>query len=81
MSGKTKVRGQITYDDYFGHVCTCAERVERSNVQGFGDETAYTMERPVYDPTVHVAREIEPTESGSYWYVCERCGAGAWSGL
>lgn len=21
------------------------------------------------------------TETGSYWYSCSRCGAGAWSGL
>lgn len=61
--------GQITYDHYFGHVCTCAET------------TPPLSEAATYDNTVKVAREIEPSESGTYWYYCERCGSGGWSGL
>jgi hypothetical protein len=60
-------RGQITYDDQHGHVCTCTKRA--------------VGERDVYRPTVTVDRSIEPTESGSWWYSCSRCGAGGWSGL
>lgn len=65
-------RGQITYDDQHGHVCTCTQAVEY-------DEHGEPRE-PSYLPTVAVARDVEPTESGSYWYVCSRCGAGGWSG-
>lgn len=60
--------GEITYDAHFGHVCTCA------------DVTPPDSPHPVYDATVRVAREIAPTESGSWFYTCARCGAGAWSG-
>jgi hypothetical protein len=62
-------RGEITYDGEVGHVCTCTRRV-------VGDTTKHY----VYARTVDVDRSVEPTESGSWWYVCSRCGAGAWSG-
>lgn len=65
-------RGHILYDATFGHVCSCTER------------TAYdplgNPERPIYENTVQVDRNLAPTESGSYYYVCSRCGAGEWSG-
>ena len=64
-------RGTITYDDRQGHVCSCAER--------WRSVLRYEAE-PQYDRTVEVDRSIEPTEGGSYWYACSRCGAGAWSG-
>lgn len=61
--------GQIIYDEQCGgHVCTCTRTVP----ENFG--------WPVYKKTVKVDRSIEPTESGSWWYHCTRCGAGAWSG-
>lgn len=67
------MRGTITYDSEFGHVCTCAATpVDYDNN---GDPIG-----PAYTHTVKVARDIEPTEGGSYWYVCERCGTGGWSG-
>ena len=69
----TTRRGQLTYSDEYGHVCTCTEAVEYDD-EGYPSHTSYL-------PTVYVAREIEPTESGSWWYCCERCGAGGWSGL
>lgn len=65
-------RGQITYDDQCGHVCTCTLMLSTP--------LAYEAQRPLYSPTVRVAPDVEPTESGSYWYVCMRCGAGGWSG-
>ena len=61
----------IRYDEEYGHVCTCTEKVV---VDAEGDA------HRTYEPTVHVVREVEPTESGSWWYACDRCGAGAWSG-
>jgi len=66
--------GQITYDDDFagGHVCTCSRRLVRDK-EGEGDY--YT-----YENTVVADRSVEPTQSGSWWYYCTRCGAGAWSG-
>jgi hypothetical protein len=57
--------GRITYDSEFGHVCTCS----------------YIAETEEYRLTVHVDPSVEPTEGGSWWYVCDACGAGAWSGL
>lgn len=77
MSDKTKVRGHITYDSEYGHVCTCSETLHPYYESGL--RTNYFQS--AYDNTVRVARDVEPTESGSYWYVCERCGAGGWSGL
>jgi len=68
----TKV-GQVIYDAECGHVCTCAEG------KPLRDEEGEAI-APTYARTVHVARTVEPTESGSWWYVCDRCGAGAWSG-
>ena len=61
--------GKIEYDSRFGHVCTCTET-----------EGPDPLDAPTYDPTVGVDRSQEPTEGGSYFYVCSRCGAGAWSG-
>ena len=66
-------RGEITYDsDYNGHICTCTRKLVRDEEE---EDDYYS-----YKPTVKEAREIEPTESGSWWYVCSSCGAGAWSG-
>ena len=65
----TQERGQITYDSEYGHVCTCSRQRHK-----YGKPDSYRQ-------TVKVDRNIEPTESGSCWYVCKRCGAGAWSGL
>lgn len=67
----TATRGKVTYDSDYGHVCTCTQSV----FSGF-DGGGYVR----YEPTVAVDRAVEPTESGAYWYVCSRCGAGAWSG-
>ena len=71
MTSKAKVRGTITYVEEYGHVCTCT---------AFVDDVAYAP-HTTYQNTVSADRSIEPTESGSYWYVCSRCGAGGWSGL
>jgi hypothetical protein len=60
--------GQIIYDERYGHVCTCTQKI-------VSDSHGAT-----YKPTVKVDRSIEPTESGSWWYHCTRCGAGGWSG-
>ncbi len=65
-------RGDITYDDEFGHVCTCTQAVTY-DAEGY-------PERASYLPTVSSDR-ASGTESGSYWYSCSRCGAGGWSGL
>lgn len=64
----------ITYDDRCGHVCTCAELEPIRDTDG-------EAVMPDYAPTVHAVREVEPTETGSWLYECERCGATAWSGL
>lgn len=66
-------RNEIIYDDQFGHVCTCTRKVV---IDADGLESHAT-----YKPTVKADRTIEPTESGSYWYSCTRCGTGTWSGL
>jgi hypothetical protein len=71
MATKQK-RGEITYSDQFGHVCTCTEAVTYG-AEGY-------PESPSYLPTVDADRSVEPTEGGSWYYVCSRCGAGAWSG-
>lgn len=71
MTTATK-RGSITYDDQHGHVCTCTEAVTY-DAEGYPEHASYL-------PTVNVDRNITPTESGSYWYACSRCGSGAWSG-
>lgn len=70
---ETTKRGTITYDDQHGHVCTCTEAVTYDD-EGYPEHASYL-------PTVAVVRDAEsPTESGSYWYQCSRCGAGGWSG-
>ncbi|HET6916834.1 MAG TPA: hypothetical protein VFH56_12150 [Acidimicrobiales bacterium] len=68
----TKTKGRVTYDDQFGHVCTCTEKVYYDD-EGFPEYAEYA-------PTVTADPE-SATETGSYWYSCSRCGAGAWSGL
>lgn len=73
MTQTKQKRGDITYDDQFGIVCTCTEAVTY-------DDEGYP-ERASYLPTVKADRSIAPTESGSWFYVCDRCGSGAWSGL
>lgn len=66
----TTRRGSITYDSEYGHVCTCS---------AFVDDVAYAP-HTTYQHTVAADRDIEPTDSGSYYYVCARCGASGWSG-
>lgn len=68
----TDTRNEITYDEEYGHVCTCT-RATTYDSEGY-------PEQPSYDNTVHVVHTVEPTESGSYLYSCDRCGATAWSG-
>jgi len=63
----------IIYDSELGHVCGCSEREPHRDADG---NPIY----PDYDRTVSVDRSVEPTESGSWYYRCSRCGAGAWSG-
>lgn len=70
---RSRDRGTITYDDQHGHVCTCSRGPDAVGFEGSAG--------PTYDRTVDVDRDVAPTESGSWWYVCRRCGAGAWSGL
>lgn len=72
-SASPTIHGTLTYSDEYGHVCTCTERVARD-----------ALGAPIhaeYAPTVKVNRDVPPTESGSWWYSCARCGAGGWSGL
>jgi hypothetical protein len=85
-------RSRITYDSEFGHVCTCTEIVAHGECEGHPagpfdpmGETVFCDGscNPVhasYERTVTVDRSLEPTEGGSYYYVCSRCGAGGWSG-
>lgn len=75
----TKVRGKLTYDSYFGHVCTCTARETKLTFAGFEGEQG-EHDWTTYEPTVGVDRSIPPTDSGSWYYVCSRCGAGGWSG-
>jgi len=63
--------GEVIYDSQFGHVCTCTEAVTYDD-EGYPEPASYL-------PTV-AADRASATESGSYWYSCQRCGAGAWSG-
>ena len=79
MTSKTKVRGQITYDSYFGHVCTCTAKATKLAFAGFEGEQG-EHDWTTYENTVSADRN-SGTETGSYWYSCARCGAGAWSGL
>lgn len=93
MTTKTAAhaRGRIFYDDQFGHVCKCTEIIEYGECEGHPagpfdpmGETAYcngtcNPTHASYRPTVAADPETA-TESGSYWYSCSRCGAGAWSG-
>lgn len=79
MSGKTKVRGHITYDNYFGHVCTCTAKQTKLGFAGFEGERG-EHDWTTYERTVECDRS-SGTESGSFAYHCTRCGATAWSGL
>jgi hypothetical protein len=70
-SGK---RGHLVYDDEGGGlVCTCTQVVTLDD-----DGSPEHVE---FDPTVQIDRSVEPTESGSWWFVCTRCGAAGWSGV
>lgn len=64
MSTARATRGEITYDDRHGHVCTCTEATEYDD-DGYPTHASYL-------PTVAVHADIAPTETGSR--------AGAWSG-
>ena len=68
----TRRTGEILYDEQYGHVCTCTRATEYDD-DGYPSHDSYL-------PTVQADRDVRPTESGSWWYVCSRCGAGAWSG-
>ena len=65
-------KGEIKYDDQHGHVCTCTEAVTYDD-DGYPEHASYL-------PTVTADRH-SGTETGSYWYSCEACGAGTWSGV
>lgn len=79
MTSKTKARGQITYDNYFGHVCSCTAKQTTVSFAGFeGEQGAHDW--TTYENTVECDRS-SGTESGSFAYYCTRCGATAWSGL
>ena len=69
MTTKQK-RGEIIYDDHYGHVCTCT---------AFVDDVAYAP-HTTYQNTV-VCDRSSGTESGSFYYHCRRCGAGRYSGM
>ena len=73
MSAARATRGTIVYDNQCGHICTCTAASEYDK-QGNPLPTSYL-------PTVSVDRDTRPTDSGSWFYVCDRCGAGAWSGV
>lgn len=70
---ETAKRGTITYSDQFGIVCTCTEATEYDD-EGYPSHASYL-------PTVTADHDTPPTDSGSWFYVCERCGACGWSGL
>lgn len=73
MQAKQK-RGEVIYDDYSGaHVCRCTEHV-------YYDEDGDPIHAE-YDMSAVVCDRSSGTESGSFYYHCTRCGAGAWSGL
>lgn len=52
--------------------------VERGTLEYDADEGHSCSE---HGRTMHVAREVEPTASGSVYWVCSVCGGGGWSGL
>lgn len=73
MSSTVKIRGKLMYDDYSASmVCTCTETVYRDD----DDDPIHAD----YEDTV-TADKNSGTESGSYWYTCQKCGAAGWSGL
>jgi hypothetical protein len=72
VSASTRKRGEIRYDDQVGHVCTCTEATMYDD-NGYPSHSSYL-------PTVEADKDVAPTESGSWYYVCARCGAGDWSG-
>jgi hypothetical protein len=72
MDAQVKQRGTVIYDSEYGNVCTCT----REDVGSADGGYVHTF----YSPTVSPDRG-SGTETGSYWYTCSRCGAGAWSGL
>lgn len=74
MTARLGTPPRITYDSEHGHVCTCSE------LEPFRDETGEAI-APNYRHTVEPDRTVEPTDSGSWLYVCKACGASAWSGL
>ena len=79
MTGKSKVRGSITYDNYFGHVCTCTAKETKLNYAGFeGERGAHDW--TTYENTVE-CDQSSGTESGTFTYRCTRCGAIGRSGL
>ena len=73
MNTHSTRRGTLTYSDEHGNVCSCTEAVTYDD-DGYPEHASYL-------PTVKRVRSVEPTETGSYYYACERCGASGWSGL
>lgn len=83
------IRGEVLYDAEWGHVCTCTKSAvcggHPASVYGPDGEDFYcdgscSASYPEYGNTIEVDRWIEPTNSGSYYYRCSRCGASGWSG-
>lgn len=71
MSERIK-RGVLVYDEMHGMVChgghpdtICSRHLRTVTADG---AVTYTL-------------HAQPTESGSYLYVCPDCGASAWSGV
>lgn len=63
-------RGEVIFDSYFGHVCTCTAH----------RHSTWSDQRDDYERTV-VSDPSSGTESGTFTYRCERCGASTRSGL
>ena len=67
----------ITYDVDYGHVCLCAASVVDIHDEKTGEVVESVM---TYEFTVEADPDTEPTQSGSWFYICKRCGANGWSG-
>lgn len=68
----THKHGRLVNDSQAGLVCTCTAAAV--------DDDSATPASFLYVPTVAVDRDTAPTASGSWLYVCSKCGATAWSG-
>lgn len=77
LEGLVRERGSLTVDEYGALVCTCSEERHLAPDAPPSSPPDYIS----YRRTVGVVRSVEPTESGSYFYRCDRCGASGWSGI